>query len=40
MRNKLIAMLALLIAGSMLSGCIIEPGDYGHRHHHHNYDRD
>ena len=40
MRIKLVAMMALLIAGGLLSGCIIEPDDYGHRHHHHDHDRD
>ena len=39
MRIKLIAMLTLLIAGGLLSGCIIEPGGDGYRHHHY-HDRD
>jgi hypothetical protein len=37
MRSKFMTVMALLIAGSLLSGCIIEPGGYGYRHHH--YDR-
>jgi hypothetical protein len=32
-------VMALLIAGGLLSGCIIEPGGYGYRHHHRHYDR-
>ena len=40
MRNKFIAILALLIAGSVLSGCIIDPGGYDERHRHHDHDRD
>jgi hypothetical protein len=35
MRNKLVAVVALLLAGGLLSGCIIDPGGYGYRHHHH-----
>ena len=34
MRSKFIAVVALLIASGMVSGCIIEPGGYGHHHHH------
>jgi len=36
MRTRVITMLALLLAGGLLSGCVIEP--LGYRHHHH-YDR-
>jgi hypothetical protein len=36
MRIKLVAMIALLLAGGMLSGCIIEPGGYGHQHYYHD----
>ena len=37
MRMKFVAVIALLLAGGMLSGCIIEPG--GYRHHSHYYNR-
>ena len=40
MRIKLIAMLTLLVAGGLLSGCIIEPGGDGDHHRHHYHDRD
>ena len=41
MRTKLIAVMALLVTSGLLSGCIIEPGWYGYRHHHHHdYGRD
>ncbi len=33
MRSKFVAVMALLIASGLLSGCIIEPGWYGHHHH-------
>jgi hypothetical protein len=38
MRTKFIAVIALVLAGGLLSGCIIEPGGgYGHyRHHYHD----
>jgi hypothetical protein len=35
MRIKFVAVIALLLVGGMLSGCIIEPG-YGHRHHYYH----
>jgi hypothetical protein len=38
MRNKLVAVIALLAVTGLLSGCIIVPADDGYRHHHH-YDR-
>jgi len=40
MRAKFLTVIALLIGGGLLSGCIIEPGyGYGYRHHHHyHYD--
>jgi hypothetical protein len=35
MRIKFVALIALLLAGGMLSGCVIEePGGYGHHHYH------
>jgi hypothetical protein len=38
MRFKFIAVIALLLAGGLLSGCIIEPGGgYGHRYYHDRY---
>ena len=42
MRNKLAAVVALLIAGGLLSGCVVEPGwGWGWHHHYHDrYDRD
>jgi hypothetical protein len=33
MRIKFVTMVALLLAGGMLSGCIIEPGGYHHYYH-------
>jgi hypothetical protein len=33
MRIKFVTMIALLLAGGMLSGCIIEPGGYHHYYH-------
>jgi hypothetical protein len=36
MRTKLGAVFALLVAGGMLSGCIIEPGGYGYHHYYHD----
>jgi len=36
MRTKLAAVFALLIAGGLLSGCVVEP-DRGWHHHHHGY---
>jgi hypothetical protein len=39
MRTKVIAVIALVLAGGLLSGCIIDPGgSYGH-HRHHYHDR-
>jgi hypothetical protein len=38
MRSRFVAVIALLITSGLLSGCIIEPGGYGYRHHQH-YDR-
>ena len=35
MRAKFIALIALVVAGGLVSGCIIEPG--GYRHHHEYY---
>jgi hypothetical protein len=33
MRIKSVAVIALPLAGGLLSGCVIEPGGgYGHRH--------
>jgi hypothetical protein len=37
MRIKFVTVIALLPAGGLLSGCIIEPG--GYRHHHFYHDR-
>ena len=31
---RFVAMIALLLAGGLISGCIIEPG-YGHHHYYH-----
>jgi hypothetical protein len=40
MRNWLFAVVSLLVTAGLLCGCIfIEPGWYGHRHHHHYNDR-
>ncbi len=46
MRAKFFTVIALLVGGGLLSGCIIEPGGYGngygyrhHHHHHYDYDR-
>ncbi|MEA2731652.1 MAG: hypothetical protein QOF70_6127 [Acetobacteraceae bacterium] len=39
MRIKLVALIALVLAGGLLSGCIIEPGG-GYGRHHHYYGRD
>jgi hypothetical protein len=37
MRIKFIAMIALALAGGLLSGCIIAPGGgYGHHHYYHD----
>jgi hypothetical protein len=36
MRIKLVAAIALLRAGGLLSGCIIEPG-YGHHYYQDRY---
>jgi len=36
MRIKFVAVITLLLAGGLLSGCVIEPGGYGH----HRYYRD
>jgi hypothetical protein len=37
MRFKFVAVIALLLAGGMVSGCIIDPGGgYRHRHYHHD----
>jgi len=36
MRTKLPAVVALLITGGLLSGCVVEPG-CGWHHHHHEY---
>jgi hypothetical protein len=33
MRIKFVVVIALLFAGGLLSGCIIEPGGYGYHHH-------
>jgi hypothetical protein len=39
MRVKFVAIIALVLAGGLLSGCIIEPGGgYGH-HHYYYHDR-
>jgi hypothetical protein len=38
MRIKFVAMIALLLAGGLLSGCIIVP-DGGHGYHHDYHDR-
>lgn len=44
MRTKIAAVFALLVAGGMLSGCVVEPGwgwGGGWRHHHHeHFERD
>jgi hypothetical protein len=38
MRIKFVAMIALVLAGGLLSGCIIEPGGgYGHHHYYHDH---
>jgi hypothetical protein len=39
MGSKFLAVMALLIAGGLMSGCIIEPGGYGYGHHEHYHDR-
>jgi hypothetical protein len=39
MRTRFLAVMALLITSGLLSGCIIEHGGYGYRHHHHYEDR-
>ncbi len=39
MRIKLIAVMALMISSTLLSGCIVVPGGYGHRRHHYYHDR-
>jgi hypothetical protein len=39
MRTKLLAVVSLLVTTGLLSGCIIDPGWYGHRHYHHYDDR-
>jgi len=39
MRNWLFAVVSLLVTAGLLCGCIIEPGWYGHRHHHYYNDR-
>lgn len=36
MRFKFLAVITLLLASGLLSGCIIEPGGYGHHHGHHD----
>jgi hypothetical protein len=36
MRIKFVAVIALLLVGGMLSGCIIEPAGYGHNHDYHD----
>jgi hypothetical protein len=36
MRMKFVAVIALLLASGILSGCIIEPGGYGHHHYYHD----
>ena len=36
--RRIFAVLALLAVGGALSGCVIEPADYGYRHHHRHYD--
>jgi hypothetical protein len=33
MRIKFVAVIALLFASGLLSGCIIAPGGYGYHHH-------
>ena len=38
MPSKIVAVMALLIASGLLSGCIIEPGVYGYGHHRHYED--
>ena len=47
MHAKFFTVIALLVGGGLLSGCIIEPGGYGngygygYRHHHYrHYDYD
>jgi hypothetical protein len=35
MRNKFVAVMLLVLAGGLLSGCIIDPG-YGHHHYYHD----
>jgi hypothetical protein len=36
MRIRFVGVIALLLMGGALSGCIIEPGGYGHHHYYHN----
>jgi len=36
MRIKFVAVIALMLAGGLLSGCIIDPGGYGHHHYYHD----
>jgi hypothetical protein len=37
MRIKFVAVIVLVLAGGLLSGCVIDPGGYGH--HRYYYDR-
>jgi hypothetical protein len=39
MRAKFVTVMALLITGGLLSGCIIDPGWYGYGHHRQYHDR-
>jgi hypothetical protein len=36
MRIKFLVVIALVLTGGLLSGCIIESGGYGHRHYYHD----
>jgi hypothetical protein len=37
MRIRFVVAIVLVLAGGLLSGCIIDPGGYGH--HHYDHDR-
>jgi hypothetical protein len=39
MSIKFVAVIALLLSGGLLSGCIIDPAGYGYHHHYYDHDR-